>query len=257
MSYTFRDSDTAARRLRLLAEVYRESTREFFVNSVMQAPELVVDLGCGPGYTTHLLAEATGSRRAVGMDSSAKFVEAARPTSTERVSFVMHDVTAAPFPVGPADLLFCRFLLTHLTDPAGALSVWASQLRPAGLLLVEEVERINTEDLVLSKYLEILTAVLDDQGHRLYIGPTLDALEPDGGLQRKESSVRRVEVPAARAAQMFVMNIVSWREREFVKSNFPADEIDGLARDLARLAAGYNAGSVVEWGLRQMVWERT
>jgi len=35
----------------------------------------------------------------------------------EGIEFVCHDVTQEPFPTASADVLFCRFLLTHLHDP--------------------------------------------------------------------------------------------------------------------------------------------
>ena len=36
--------------------------------------------------------------------------------SDERVSFVQHDITSTPFPIGRGDLIFSRFLLSHLSD---------------------------------------------------------------------------------------------------------------------------------------------
>jgi len=36
-----------------------------------------------------------------------------------RCVFLQHDVTLTPLPVPRQTLLFCRFLLAHLSDPAG------------------------------------------------------------------------------------------------------------------------------------------
>ena len=50
------------------------------------------------------------------------FLELARAAARGGIAFLEHDVTAVPFPEGPADLAYCRFLMTHLADPAGALA---------------------------------------------------------------------------------------------------------------------------------------
>lgn len=144
MRYAFGDSDLAARRLQLLGEVFAPSTRAFLQASVSREPSLVVDLGCGPGYTTHFLAETLPCGRAVGLDHSDHFISLAQQTATQRVSFQAHDVTQVPFPTGPADLLYCRFLLTHLRDPEAVVARWTDQLRPGGLLLMEEAESRRT-----------------------------------------------------------------------------------------------------------------
>src|SRR5215471_7801964 len=73
--YTFGDSDLAAERLRLLAEAFAPSSRAFLERLAREPAAVAVDLGCGPGYTTALLASLTGARRTVGLDASARFIE--------------------------------------------------------------------------------------------------------------------------------------------------------------------------------------
>jgi len=54
--YLFGDTDVAARRFQVLAEVFADSTRPFLQQAVTGSRHLAVDLGCGPGFTTHLLS---------------------------------------------------------------------------------------------------------------------------------------------------------------------------------------------------------
>jgi hypothetical protein len=70
-------------------------------------------------------------------------------------------------------VVFCRFLLSHLPDPGAALAAWASQLAPGGLLLVEEVERIRTDQPALRGYREQAAALLAARGHTLEVGARL------------------------------------------------------------------------------------
>ncbi|MCA1739805.1 MAG: class I SAM-dependent methyltransferase [Actinobacteria bacterium] len=45
---------------------------------------------------------------------------------------------------GEADLIHARLLLTHLPRPETAVEDWLTQLAPGGLLVLQEVERIET-----------------------------------------------------------------------------------------------------------------
>jgi len=76
--YTYGESDAAAQRLALVAQTFESSTESFLRRVVTRPPELAVDLGCGPGFTTRLIARATGARRVVGLDRSDAFLRRAR-----------------------------------------------------------------------------------------------------------------------------------------------------------------------------------
>lgn len=257
MQYLFGDSDLAARRLKVLAEVYAESTRNFVLDAVIERPRLAVDMGCGPGYTTHLLAGLLQCDHTVGVDSSEHFISLARKTETEAVSFHLHDVTSVPFPVGPGDLLYCRFLLTHLREPEAVVVRWATQLRPKGLLLLEEVEWIQTQNPVFATYLKIVEAMLEHQSGRLYVGRTLDRLSDDGAFERRISQVSRLRVLTHDAATMFYLNIRSWKLQPFIRTNYSSSTIEQLEEDLKKLAGEWGDAREIEWGLRQIVIERT
>jgi trans-aconitate 2-methyltransferase len=142
--YLFGDNDNAAQRLELLARVYHESTRAFLCKATgYKHSPLALDLGCGPGFTTRLIADTLLCDRVIGLDSSKAFINLAWANSGERLSFWEHDVTATPFPWGRANLIFSRFLLTHLRDPEAVVANWASQLERCGLVLLEETEAIS------------------------------------------------------------------------------------------------------------------
>jgi SAM-dependent methyltransferase len=274
VAYTFGDNRQAARRLGLLAEVFEPATRPFLTagGGILEGdpadgpPDLAIDLGCGPGHTTRLLAEAVGARRTVGLDNSPAFVELAREGGG--AAFLLHDVTRTPFPTGPADVLFCRFLLTHLRDPAGTIEGWASQLRPGGILLVEEVETIDPGHPVFAAYLSTVAAMLAREGQRLDVGPVLDGLPPPARTDRLSSRVATLAPPPAKAAALFAMNLRVWREGPYARSELDGAELDRLATGLASISgdpgdarggapdAAAGAARIV-WGLRQIVYRRT
>jgi trans-aconitate 2-methyltransferase len=265
--YAFGDSALAARRLGLLAAVFEPTSRALLADAAgwlaeaggrpgrRQPLELAVDLGCGPGHTTRLLVSVLRPRRTLGLDQSAFFVALATEDPPPGAGFAVHDVTTVPFPCPPAGMLFCRFLLGHLDDPAAALAAWATQLAPGGLLLADEVERIRTDQPALRGYLEVAAALLAARGHALEIGPRLHRLPDPPGLARRSDRAVPLAPPAARAAEMFAQNLAVWRE-EAVRCGVAADaELDRLAADLAAVAAGEVEGTIA-WELRQQAFQR-
>jgi SAM-dependent methyltransferase len=200
VSYLFGDTDLAADRLEFLAGVFREPTLAFLRDALPGCPsiDVALDLGCGPGFTTRLLAETLRCRRVVGLDSSSSFIEAARSTATPGVSFELHDVTALPLPVDvdAIDLIYSRLLLTHLPRPGELVARWIDELRPGGLLLLEEPEWIDTGVSAFSTYLDIVADMMRDQSNELYLGPILDQLDLRPHATRRLS---RVETHAVRS----------------------------------------------------------
>ena len=253
--YAFGDSGPAARRLDLLAALFEPTTHAFLTRFAGRPLDLAVDLGCGTGHTTRLLASVLGPRRTVGLDQSASFVARATGAAPPGVGFAVHDVTTVPFPAGPADLCFCRLLLSHLPDPAAVLAAWATQLAPGGLLLADEVERIATDLAALGGYLEVAGALLATRGHTLEVGQVLARLPDPPGLVRRDDRIGHLAPPAERAAAMFALNLAVWRG-EAVRAGVATDgRLDRLAADLAAVAAGEVSGSIT-WELRQLVLQQ-
>jgi trans-aconitate 2-methyltransferase len=257
--YTFGDTDVAAERLALVAEVFEPPSRRFLTEAraaLPAAPGLALDLGCGPGHTTRLMAEVTGAACTVGIDVSAAFLADAASVTRAGIEYLEHDVTAVPFPVGPADLVYCRLVLAHLPDPAAVVGRWMTQVRPGGVLAVDEVEYIETPDSVLERYEELVVSLVASRGALMYAGPVIDAM-PDGDGWRKGAS-RLVEhlVPVALAARMYGMNFRTWRDDPAITAVCSQDSLDRLANDLGERARS-TGDPPVRWRLRQALLLRS
>lgn len=253
-TYQFGDSTLAAERLRRLAEVFNPSSRAF-LSSLGLAPREIADLGCGPGNTSRMLAQTFPTAHVLGVDSSMAFIEIARETCGDRVSFVVADVTQA-LPGGPFDLIYCRYLLTHLSEPFAAIETWSHQLRSGGAICIEENDWIHTTQPVFTRYLEIATALLADAGQRLYVGRELDEHAGGGCLRKTFSQVVPVEVIERSAAMMFLPNLATWRDRPFVREHYLASELDELRDNLQRLIDADSAEKSISFGVRRIVLTR-
>jgi trans-aconitate 2-methyltransferase len=253
-AYTFRDTPLAVQRLELVAQVFDAPSRAFLTEAVVRRPRVALDLGCGPGVTTRLVAETTGAGLTVGVDTSPAFLEVAARDVPAGVAFVRHDVTTLPLPCAPVDLLYARLLLAHLADVEGTVARWAGQLTRGGRLVVDEVEWIETAHPVLAAYESVVVGLVASRGGSMYAGPAVDRVR-GVGWEPRSSRVRTIRVATADAARMFLMNLTTWRDDPHVRERHDPDAIERLGHDLSALAASPGTGEIT-WGLRQVAFER-
>lgn len=253
--YTFRDHHLAAQRLTLVAETFAPLTTTLIHNVAAENPRVAIDLGCGLGHSTRILLNVAKPRRTIGLDNSERFLSVARATTSPDVEFFLHDVTHVPLPGAPADLIFCRFLLVHLANPEEHVQRWISQLAPGGDLLLQETEAIESANPVIRRYLDMVAALLQSRGADLYIGKRLARISEFPRARRTASRTTTFHVPLSLAARMFVMNIESWRDDEFVITRFGHDDIGRLASNLRDLATS-DLPDTVDWTFREMAVRR-
>jgi trans-aconitate 2-methyltransferase len=101
----------------------------------------VIDLGCGPGNSTALLAERFPKADLVGVDSAPDMLAQARRT-LPGVRFVAADLRDA-HPESPPDLIFANAVLQWLPDHASLLPRLVRQLRPGGCLAVQMPDNLD------------------------------------------------------------------------------------------------------------------
>ncbi len=104
---------------------------------------IAADFGCGVGATTRMLAEMVGPSGSVtGVDMSAAQLEQGRnlckSEGITNANFVEASATATGLPRNSFDLVYCRFLLLHMVDPAAGLREMLAILKPGGVLVVED-----------------------------------------------------------------------------------------------------------------------
>jgi trans-aconitate 2-methyltransferase len=98
-------------------------------------PRFIVDLGCGPGNSTALLAARWPGARIVGVDRSPDMLARAR-TSGLNVEWVEADATAFG-PDAPPDLIFANALFQWLPDHAALFPRLMARLAPGGVLAIQ------------------------------------------------------------------------------------------------------------------------
>lgn len=141
--YSLATGEAAVRRLSALHRIYSPAGRRILLQAGLAPGMAVADLGCGVGATTHMLAEMVGpSGHVTGVDVSAAQLEQGRnlcrASKISNAIFVEASATATGLPRDSFDLVYCRFLLLHLVDPAACLREMRAILKPGGVLVVED-----------------------------------------------------------------------------------------------------------------------
>jgi len=254
--YTFGENELAAERLRLLAEAFEPSSTVLLNGLASPAYGVVIDLGCGPGYTTELLQRAFQPALTIGVDRSPALLALAQQrTQADGASlrFEQHDLAQVPLSLPRADLMYCRYLLTHLADPARVLRGWAETLAPDGLLVLEETAAMDSDDPVFSSYYAHVERLQQHYGQRMYIGTALSALCAEAGLHVQQAPEQALQLPPARMARLHAMNLGTWSKDPFAVNSFDASELAMLGRELAAIAAGTRAAPPVRHRLQQLI----
>lgn len=123
----------------LRAEATRRAWAGLLRRWAPPGPGSVLDVGCGTGSLSMLLAEA--GHRVTGVDLAPAMAERAREKLTAAGlpgTFLVGDAAAPPTGGETFDLVLARHLLWTLPDPVAALREWVARLRPGGTLLLVE-----------------------------------------------------------------------------------------------------------------------
>lgn len=177
-------------RLRVLTRVFAESTTRLLDGVGIQNGMACLDVGCGGGDIACDLARRVGpGGSVVGIDLDDVALDIARQESAAqglcnveyRVLDVFDLMDSERF-----DVVYVRFLLSHLPDPAGALARMVGVLRRGGVLVVEDVEFsahfCYPECPAFSDYVRLYGEAARAKGDDPDIGPRLPLLLLDAGL---------------------------------------------------------------------------
>jgi SAM-dependent methyltransferase len=212
--YIIRGGVEGRERLRVLARVMRPTTRSLFDRVGIEARMVCLDVGCGGGDVTLDLADLVGPEgRVVGWDIDETKLGLARSEATEKgfanVEFRLSDIGQSEL-VPEFDVVYARFLLTHLKDPAEALASMRQVLQPGGVVIVEDIDCTGyfcyPDAPALWRYVELYTQAVRRRGGDPNIGPRLPGLLLDVGFERVQMNVVQ---PAGTEGEVKLLNPIT------------------------------------------------
>jgi ubiquinone/menaquinone biosynthesis C-methylase UbiE len=242
--YVLRGGAAGAQRLRLLARVKWPTTRALLRRAGLRAGMRCLDVGCGAGAVTLALARIVGpSGQAVGIDRDGACLEIARrEAAARRLPAFFRQAEALELAEPPVyDLVFARFLLTHLREPAAALSLLAAAARPGGVVVVEDIECAAHFSAppcpAFARYVRLYQEVVRRKGADPEIGPRLFDLFHDAGLDPVHVAVVQPAYTRGPGKRLAAVTLEHIRESVTAAGLATDAEIDRLLAELTAFTA--------------------
>jgi ubiquinone/menaquinone biosynthesis C-methylase UbiE len=121
----------------------RRASRSLARLGKFSAGQRVLDVGCGTGGASRLLADEHGVE-VIGVDITAAFIDVADWLSeatglAEKTRFLCADAAGVPLADGTVDTIWCQHALMNMPDVAAVLAEWRRLLAPGGRVLLHEV----------------------------------------------------------------------------------------------------------------------
>lgn len=123
------------------AQMRLEGFSELLDRHCKKRPESILEVGCGQGIRTTIMAEKYPNAAVLGVDRSAELLNATRDKTAPNLRFEQADIYNLPYAADSFDLVYARLVFMHLIDPLKALSELQRVLRPGGSIVIEDADR--------------------------------------------------------------------------------------------------------------------
>ena len=232
-------------RLRIVGRVMHESSASLLDRVGLGAGWRCLDVGCGGGdVTLHLARRVAPGGTVLGVDIDDEKLAIAREEAAQQcvdnVEFRLEDAReerrGAAF-----DMVYSRFLLTHLNDPAAMVRALYRRLIPGGMIAVEDVDFSGCftvpESSAFRRYHQLYCATVRRRGGDPDIGPRLPSLLKHAGF---EDIAVAVVQPVAMEGEPKLINPLTMKsiaDAVLADGLAALEEIDAIVRELFAFAA--------------------
>jgi ubiquinone/menaquinone biosynthesis C-methylase UbiE len=195
--YVIRGGVEGRERLRIIARVMQPATLEILRRAGLQPGMSCLEVACGGGdvaFDMARLVRPGGTVVATDIDETKLRLarEEAWQEQLTNIEFRLSDITRHE-PEQEFDFVHARFLLTHLPDPAYALTRMWNALRPGGIIVIEDVDFRGhfcyPECAAVWRYVELYTETARKRGGDANIGPRLPSMLAAAGFESLEMTV--------------------------------------------------------------------
>jgi ubiquinone/menaquinone biosynthesis C-methylase UbiE len=233
------------------------SSKALLEQAAPSAGQRVIDLACGSGIVTELIANAVGSEGSVvGLDFSPPMlgVASGKQMSGAPVEWVEADVTAIPFPDSSFDLAVCQHGVQFFPDPLACATEVKRVLKPGGRFAFTVWGDPNQHPLMGAMFRSIserLGVPFEATAKPFMFGPLADlvSLLGNAGYREIQEETRSFDATFPSADRWVQMTVMGAAAAIPAFRDLSADDRDalipGVASDVGDMIKDYTYGDSV------------
>jgi SAM-dependent methyltransferase len=177
-------------RLNLLSQILLPTTSQLLNTIGISKGMQCLDVGCGGGHVTKLLASLVGPQgKVVGTDLDGEILalagQDAEADHLSNIEFRQADVSIYQ-DKEIYDVVYARFLLTHLSEPEKCLDTMVNVCSPDGMIVIEDIDFAGSfcypHCAAYQRYMELYQQVVYRRGGDPNIGPKLPGMLRKAGV---------------------------------------------------------------------------
>src|SRR6185295_10062573 len=195
--YVITGGQQGKERLKLLSEVMGPTTSQLFRQVGLSEGMKCLDVGCGGGFVASLMSDIVGPAGVVvGIDSDEEILMLARQDAElegkNNIEFIKFDASAE-HQQEHYDLVYARFVLTHLATPQQCLNSMRRSCKRGAHVVVEDIDFTGSfsypPSIPYQRYTELYQQVVIKRGADPNIGPKLPGMFRMAGLENVQMNI--------------------------------------------------------------------
>jgi len=194
--YAIRGGKEGKQRLDLLARVMLPTTSALLERVGLNRGMKCLDAGCGGGHVTVFMASIVGPEgKVIGTDTDREILALARADAeaANLGNIEFHEVDGCKSEWDQwYDIVYARFLLSHLNEPEKCLAALVKACRSKGAIVIEETDFRGSfcypPSAVYERYVELYQKVILRRGGDPNIGPKLPRMLRKAGAENIQFS---------------------------------------------------------------------
>lgn len=239
--YVLRGGLEGKKRLEILARAFAESTARVLNDAGLKPGMTCLDLGCGGGDVTLELARMVGPQgKVIGVDADRVKLDLASQDAhrrgLENVEFRAGEIDEWN-EHSAYDLIYCRFVLTHVSNPARVLERILHAVRPGGAVVVEDIEFQGhfcyPSCRAFDEYMRLYRTVVSLRRGDAEIGPKLYSMLLNAGLQSPTIRLVQPIYFSGDCKLVPLLTLISMRDAVLAEQLATPEEYDPLIAELA------------------------